>query len=33
MDFKEFVKGTLNYFILHFKKNRVLLELNGEPRQ
>lgn len=31
--FKDFLKGTINYYILHFKKGRVLLEVNGEPRQ
>lgn len=31
--FKDFIRGTINYYVLHFKKNRVLLELNGEPRQ
>ena len=32
MSFKEFIKGIINYYVLHFKKKRVLLEMNGEPR-
>lgn len=31
--FKEFLKGTINYYVLHFRKQRVLLEVNGEARQ
>ena len=29
MSFKEFIKGILNYYVLHFKKKRILLEMNG----
>jgi len=33
MNFKDFVIDKINYYILHFKKKRVLLDLNGDPRQ
>lgn len=33
MSFKEFLHGTINYYALHFKKKRVLLEMNGEIRR
>jgi hypothetical protein len=32
MNFKEFVREKINYYILHFKKKRILLDLNGDPR-
>lgn len=32
MDFKEFVREQIDYYALHFKKKRVLLELNGDIR-
>jgi len=33
MSFKDFIRGTINYYVLHFKKRRMLLEANGEPRR
>lgn len=32
MNFKEFVQEQINYYALHFKKKRILLELNGDIR-
>ncbi len=33
MNFKDFVKSKIDYYVLHFKKQRILLDYNGEPRQ
>ena len=33
MSFKEFIRGTINYYVLHFQKKVLLLETNGEPRR
>ena len=30
MDFKAFIRSQIDYYVLHFKKNRVLLDLNGD---
>jgi len=32
MDFKQFVQKQIDYYVLHLKKKRILLELNGEPK-
>ena len=31
--FKDFLRGTINYYVLHFTKQKMLLDLNGEPRR
>ena len=30
MNFKELVQDQIDYYVLHFKKKRVLLDLNGD---
>lgn len=33
MDFKSFIQEQINYYGLHFKKKRLLLDINGDLKQ